>query len=129
MILWEYTIIFPYKIWNKVSIQISLERNSSNFSKISFLGMNFENLTVKFHVPHVLNLHIKFHPNQILFTILSINLFFIGNIKQQYSFSRSTINAYSFLSYEWWVPLIKFMVGLTIHVRGGSIHLWYSEST
>ena len=39
---------------------------------------------------------------------------------------RSTINAYSLLSYEWWVPLIKFMVRPTIHVRGGSTHLWYS---
>ena len=38
-------------------------------------------------------------------------------------YSRSTINAYSLLSYEWWVPLIKFMVGPIIHVRGGSMHL------
>ena len=42
---------------------------------------------------------------------------------------RSTINAYSLLSHEWWVLLIKFMVGPTIPVRGGSTHLWYSEST
>ena len=34
-------------------------------------------------------------------------------------YSRSTINAYSLLSHEWWVPLIKFMVGPTIHVREG----------
>ena len=34
-------------------------------------------------------------------------------------YSRSTINAYSFLSHEWWTPLIKFIVELTIHVRGG----------
>ena len=38
-------------------------------------------------------------------------------------YSRSTINAYSFLSHEWWVSLIKFMVGPTIHMRGGSTHL------
>ena len=44
-------------------------------------------------------------------------------------YSGSTINAYSLLSHEWWVPLIKFMVGPTIHVRGRSTHLWYSEST
>ena len=30
---------------------------------------------------------------------------------------RSIINAYSLISHEWWVPLIKFMVGPTIHVR------------
>ena len=44
-------------------------------------------------------------------------------------YSRSTINAYSLLSHEWCVPLIKFMVGPTIYVRGGSTHLWYSGST
>ena len=41
-------------------------------------------------------------------------------------YSRSTINAYSLLSHEWWVPLIKFIVGPTIHMRRGSAHLWYS---
>ena len=51
-------------------------------------------------------------------------------------YSRSIINACSYLSHEWWVSLIKFMMGPTIHVRGptihvrgGSIYLWYSEST
>ena len=44
---------------NKVSLQTSLERNTSNFLYISFLGVNFENLTVEFHVPYVLNMHIK----------------------------------------------------------------------
>ena len=33
-------------------------------------------------------------------------------------YSRSIINTCSFLSHEWWVQLIKFMVGPTIHVRG-----------
>ena len=42
---------------------------------ISFLGVNFENLTVKFHVLYVLNMHIKFRSNRMLFTIKSINLF------------------------------------------------------
>ena len=39
-------------------------------------------------------------------------------------YSRNTINAYFFFSHEWWVSLIKFMVGPTIHVRGGSMHLF-----
>ena len=38
-------------------------------------------------------------------------------------YSRSTINTYSLLSHKWWVPLIKFMVGPTIHVREVSMHL------
>ena len=44
-------------------------------------------------------------------------------------YSRSTINACSLLSHKWWTPLIKFMMGPTIHVRGESMHLWYSGST
>ena len=44
-------------------------------------------------------------------------------------YSQSTINAYSLLSHEWWVPLIKFMVGPIIHVREGTTYLWYSGST
>ena len=43
-------------IWTKLrTLQTSLERNSSNLAYISFLNMNFENLTVEFHVPYVLN--------------------------------------------------------------------------
>ena len=55
--------------------------NSSNILYISFLGVNFENLTVKFHVPYVLNVHIKFRLNRVLFTIRSISLFSIHNFK------------------------------------------------
>ena len=44
-------------------------------------------------------------------------------------YSWSIINAYSLLSHEWWVPLIKFMVGPTIHVGEESTHLWYYGST
>ena len=43
---------------NKVSLRLE-----KNFSYISFLDVNFENLIVKFHVPYVLNMHIKFRTN------------------------------------------------------------------
>ena len=54
-----------------------LNRNFSNFLYILFFFLfffffflvNFENLTVKFHVSYVFNMHIKFHSNLILFTI------------------------------------------------------------
>ena len=36
-----------------------------------------------------------------------------------YCVLQSIINAYSLLSHEWWVPLIKFMVGPSIYVREG----------
>ena len=58
-IIWlhSYKILFLLNVlvlgdyfWNKASLQTSLERNSSNFSYISFLGVNFENLTVRFHI-------------------------------------------------------------------------------
>ena len=45
--------------------------------------MNFENLTIEFYIPYVLNMHIKFHSNWILFTIRSIKLFFIHNFRSQ----------------------------------------------
>ena len=67
---------------NKVSLQTSLVRNFSNFSYILFFFfffVNFENLTVEFHVSYVLNMHIKFRSNWILFTIQSIKLFCTHN--------------------------------------------------
>ena len=42
---------------------------------------------------------------------------FLGFTRKIIVYSWSTINAYSFLSHKWWVPLIKFMVKLTIYVR------------
>ena len=50
---------------------------------IYILNVNSKNLTVVFHVFHALNVHIKFRSNQMLFTILLINLFFIHNFRQQ----------------------------------------------
>ena len=64
---------------NKIFLQISLEKFFSKFLYFSSFSVNFESLTVEFHVPYVLNIHIKFRSNWILFTIRSINLFFIHN--------------------------------------------------
>ena len=72
-----------YMISLKDSLQISLERNPSNLLCVFFSGVNFENLTIEFHIPYVLNMHIKFLSNRILFTIRSINLFFIQNFRLQ----------------------------------------------
>ena len=66
-----------------VFLQINLERNFSNFSYIYFFMREFENLIVEFHVLYTFNTHIKFRLNQILFTIRSINLFFIYNFRLQ----------------------------------------------
>ena len=45
--------------------------------------MKFENLTIEFYVPYVFNIHIKYQFNRMLFTIRSINLYFIYNFKSQ----------------------------------------------
>ena len=45
--------------------------------------MNFKNLTVRLYVPYTFNKHVKFCSNQVLFTIQSINLFFIHNFLSQ----------------------------------------------
>ena len=58
----------------------NLELNP-NFSYISFLWVNFENLVIEFHVPYVLNMYIKFRLNRMLFTFRSINLFFIHKFR------------------------------------------------
>ena len=70
-----------YNQKNTISLQTNLEINFSNFSYTSFFCVNFENLTVEFHVPYVLNMHIKLRSNWILFTIRLINLFFIHNFR------------------------------------------------
>ena len=43
--------------------------------------MNFENLTVEFHVPYVLNMHIKFCSKRILFDQLIYFLYTILDYK------------------------------------------------
>ena len=93
-----------------------------------------------------MNFTIFFDTIYISYCIISISNFYFSLQyfqKQVFSFSKinsiqtreiivyslSTINACSLLSHKWWIPLIKFMVGPTIYVRGGSTHLWYSGST
>ena len=68
---------------NKVSLQTNLERNFSISSYNFLLNVKFENLTVELHVLYILNAHVKFRSNQILFIIQSINLFFVRNFRSQ----------------------------------------------
>ena len=51
------------------------------------------------------------------------------NVGKIIAYSWNTISAYSLILHEWWIPLIKFMMGPTILVREGIMHLWYSGST
>ena len=47
------------------------------------LNSYFGNLTFGLHVLYVFNMHANFHANQMLFTISSINSFFIHYFKLQ----------------------------------------------
>ena len=60
-----------YKRKNKVSLQISLERNSTNSSYIFILSVNFENLIVKLHVLIISLMLTKFQENQRSITMSS----------------------------------------------------------
>ena len=68
-----------------------------------FLGMNFENLIVKFHIPYILNMYIKFRSNWILFTIWPINLFFIYNFRLQ----KLEIITFIWLYSNWFFIFLK----------------------
>ena len=92
--------------------------NSKLYSKLFHSVTLLQNLTIKIDVAsfQIQTLSLKSQNRLLLLQEIIV-------------YSRNTINACSLLSHEWWVPLIKFMVGPTIYVRGGSKHLWYSRST
>ena len=65
---------------------VSLQpRKLSNSPFIYILNVNSKNLTVGLDCTffQVLNIHIEFHSNKILFTIWLINLFFMYNFRPQ----------------------------------------------
>ena len=67
---------------NKISLQTSLERVFKLLMQLIFWG-EIKNITIKFHVPYVLNVHIKFHSNRMLFIIQLIKLFLMHNFRSQ----------------------------------------------
>ena len=56
---------------NKVSLQTSLKRNTSNSSYIYILNVNFKNLTVGLNVRIISFMLAKFQENQILIAMSS----------------------------------------------------------
>ena len=63
----------------KISYSLRLQPYSISLTLIIY----FENLTVELHVLYAFNTNVKFCDNWILFTILSIGLYFMHNFKQQ----------------------------------------------
>ena len=62
---------------------LSIGENPSNSSYMFLFDENCENLIVELHFLYIFNTHVKFRSNRMLFTIRSINLFFIHNFKPQ----------------------------------------------
>ena len=54
-----------------------------SLSSFFLLEINFENITIGLHVLYVLNACVKFCSNRMLFTIQSIKLFFMHNLKHK----------------------------------------------
>ena len=97
-------LLLAWMNYSGVFLLIPVGLYFSNFSYISFLGVNFKNLTVEFHVPYVLNMHIKFCSNQILFIVWSINLFFIYNFRLQ----KLQIIIFIWWHNNWFLIFLKF---------------------
>ena len=66
-------------------VQVKSSVAQSNVTPLNNLLLNlyFENLTVELHVLYVFNMHANFYTNQMLFTIRSINLYFMQYCKLQ----------------------------------------------
>ena len=66
-------------------IQVTRGVTLSNFTPSNNLLLNsyFENLTIGLHILYVFNMHANFYTNQMLFTIQSINLYFMQYCKLQ----------------------------------------------
>ena len=64
--------------WLDLLILVANFRTKSNFSYISLLGVNFENLTVEFHAPYVLNItyQISFK-SDIIYYLINKLIFYI----------------------------------------------------
>jgi len=63
--------------------KIWLQPIATTPTKNTNMNMYFENLIVGLYVLYILNKHVKFCINYMLFNIKSINLFFIHNFRLQ----------------------------------------------
>ena len=63
-IIYSFLRKFVYRV---IKYKTSLKRNLSNLSYIFLLPMNFKNLTIRLRVFNILNTHVKFHSNWMVF--------------------------------------------------------------
>jgi len=74
-----FSFIFPLCFGNQI---VKIKLATIFFRKIN-IGTYFKNSVIRLYVLYTFNIHTKFCVNQILFTIRSINLFFIYNLRLQ----------------------------------------------
>ena len=67
--------------WVQVTLGVTLNKVTSPNNLL--LNSYFENLTVGLYILYVFNMHANFYTNQMLFTIRSINLYFMQYCKLQ----------------------------------------------
>ena len=82
---WVRFIYFYFYILikDRVSFQINSEINLSNYSYVFLLDVNFKNLMIGLYVLYVLNMHVKFCSNRMLFIIQLKNIIFMHNFLPQ----------------------------------------------
>ena len=71
--------------YNTISLQFRYLRQSLATTPTKTIKMTiyFENITVGLYILYIFKMHIKFCANKMLFTIQSINLFFMYNFRLQ----------------------------------------------
>ena len=81
LLIYIYIYIYIYIGWVQVTLGVTL----SNITLPNNLLLNsyFENPTVELHVIYVINIHANFYINWMLFTIRSVNSFFMHYFKLQ----------------------------------------------
>ena len=86
-------LVFESHIFFHIYIRTSLATTPTK--KIKMI-IYFENLTVRLHFLYILNTHIKFRVNQMLFIIQSLNLIFMHNFRllilERANYNLSTCN-------------------------------------
>ena len=67
--------------WVQVTPGVTLSNVTSTNNLL--YNLYFENLTIELHILYVLNIHVNFYVNWMLFTIQCINLYFMHYFKLQ----------------------------------------------
>jgi len=123
-ITWTHIYIYIYIGWIQILLGVTLSNiiPPNNLLLISF----FENLTIELHILYVLNMHVIFHVNQILFLIWSIKSSFMRSFKLQKLEFKQGQNLATKLVVALSYNLIQY---LFIGDKFWQIHNWITSSS